>query len=129
MISAYFKLSVLAVTAAVLALTVRKTAPDLALLLGLAACAAAGGLILTWISPVTDLFQSLADKAGLEEELTLPLLKASGIGFLTRVTAAVCGDAGQSALAKLVELGGGVLCLCVSLPLLEAVLSLIEELL
>ena len=49
--------------------------------------------------------------------------------LLTEITASVCADAGQSALAKLVELGGGILCVAVSLPLLQALLALIEELL
>lgn len=129
MISAYLKLSVLALTAALLALTLRKNAPDTSLLLTLAACVAAGGMILSWIEPILDLFLTLGNRAGLDEKLTAPLLKASGIGFLTQFASSVCADAGQTALSKLVELGGTVLCLCISLPLLDAVLSLIEKLL
>ncbi|MBQ9374162.1 MAG: stage III sporulation protein AD, partial [Oscillospiraceae bacterium] len=47
----------------------------------------------------------------------------------TQTASAVCQDAGQSALAKLLELGGGLLCLVAALPLLEAVLDLLEDLL
>ena len=49
-----------------------------------------------------------------------------GIGVLTQISAGVCDDAKQSAVARLVELCGGVLALYAALPLLEAVLELIE---
>ena len=51
------------------------------------------------------------------------------IGILTQITASVCADAGQTALSKLVELGGGLLALCAAGPLLRAMLALVEELL
>ena len=79
--------------------------------------------------PVLELCRSLANRAELDGSLTAPLWKCLGLGLLTEVSAAVCADAGQAALAKLIELGGGLLCVVVSLPLLQAVLALIEELL
>ena len=126
---AALKLTALGLTAALLALVVKKQSPELALALSLCACALGAGLLLKGIVPVLNLARSLADRAELDGSLTAPLWKCLGLGLLTELSAAVCADAGQSALAKLVELGGGLLCLVVSLPLLQAVLALIEELL
>ena len=126
---AALKLTALGLTAALLALVVKKQSPELALALSLCACALGAGLLLKGIVPVLNLARSLADRAELDGSLTAPLWKCLGLGLLTELAAAVCADAGQSALAKLVELGGGLLCLVVSLPLLQAVLALIEELL
>ena len=124
---AALKLTALGLTAALLALVVKKQSPELALALSLCACALGAGLLLKGIVPVLNLARSLADRAELDGSLTAPLWKCLGLGLLTELAAAVCADAGQSALAKLVELGGGLLCLVVSLPLLQAVLALIEE--
>lgn len=124
-----FKLFVLASAAAILALVLRKQSPELALLVSAAGCAAAMVWILQWFTPVLELGRSLCEKAGLDRRLADPLWKTAGIGLMTQAVAAVCADAGQSALAKLVELGGGILCLVLSLPLLEAVLDLIGALL
>lgn len=129
MIVSYFRLFVLALITAVLVLTVQKQTPELGLLLSLAACVLAVLLIFAWLSPVLALIRRLGGASGLDESLTEPLLKVLGIGLLTQVTSAVCSDAGQSAMARLLELGGGLLCLCLSLPLLNAVLTLFEELL
>ena len=122
-----FRLLALALTAALLTVAVKRQSPELALALSLSACAIGAGLILTSLLPVLNLAEALANRAELDRDLTAPLWKCLGLGLLTEVSAAVCADAGESALAKLVELGGGVLCLAVSLPLLQAVLALIEE--
>ncbi len=123
-----FRLSALALTAALLTLVVKKQSPELALVLTLCACALGAGLILSYVRPILTLAKSLAERAELDGTLTAPLWKCLGLGLLTEISASVCDDAGQSALAKLVELGGGLLCLVVSLPLLQAVLALIQEL-
>ena len=125
----FLKLFAAAAAAAVLALSLRKQSPELALLVSAAGCAGAAWLILDWFSPVLDLGRSLCERAGLDADLVDPLWKTAGIGLLTQTASALCADAGQSALAKLVEIGGGLLCLVLSLPLLESVLDLIGDLL
>ena len=115
-----FRLSALLLTATLLTVVLKKQSPELSLVLTLAACTAISCLLLSLLKPVLTLAASLAARAEMEDKL---------IGLLTELTSAVCADAGQSALAKLAELGGGFLCLVVSLPLLQAVLALIEELL
>ncbi len=124
-----FRLSAMLLTAALLTLVIKKQSPELSLVLTLAACVAAAALLFSWLKPVLSLAASLAARAELEDRLAAPLWKCLGLGLLTEMTASACTDAGQTALAKLAELGGGLLCLVVSLPLLQAVLALIEELL
>ena len=122
------QLPVLALTAALLTLTLKKHSPELSLALSLCACVLGILVLIDWFTPLLRLAKSLEERADLGESLTAPLWKCLGIGLLTEVSSALCTDAGQAALAKLVELGGSVLCLVVSLPLLQAVLALIEEL-
>ena len=123
-----FRLSAMLLTAALLTLVLKKQNPELSLALTLCACALGAGLLVARLKPVLTLASSLAARAELEDRLTAPLWKCLGLGLLTELTATVCADAGQTALARLAELGGGLLCLVVSLPLLQAVLTLIEEL-
>ena len=124
----YLKLSVAAITTALAALTLRRQTPDLAMLLGVFGCCVSAVAALSLLQPVLDFVQLLYEKTGLEQTLLTPLLKTAGVGILTQIAAAICADAGQSALAKLVELGGTVLCISVGLPLLSALLKLIQQL-
>ena len=50
------------------------------------------------------------------------------IALVVKVGAGLCRDAGESALASVVETAGAVCTLLVSLPLLRAVLELLMEL-
>lgn len=124
-----FRLSALVLVTALLTLVLKKHSPELSLTLSLCACALGVGLLASYVEPVLSLAASLAARAELEDRLVAPVWKCLGLGLLTELSAAVCVDAGQSALAKITELGGGLLCLVVSLPLVQAVLALIEELL
>ena len=56
-------------------------------------------------------------------------MESLGIGLLTQLTASVCADAGESTVARLIELCGSVLGIYTALPLLEAVLSLLRTML
>ena len=72
-------------------------------------------------------FFGLLSQCGLDSALYLPVCKAVGVAVVVRITAALCRDAGQSALAAKVEIAGAVLTLSVCLPLFEQVLDLITE--
>ena len=124
----YLKLSVGAVSAALAAVTLRRQNADLAMLLGILGCVLGALLVLELLQPVLDYGKRLYSRVGLEDRLLTPLLKSVGVALLSQLGAAICQDAGQSALARLLELGGAVLCLVLSLPLFQAVLTLIEQL-
>ena len=126
---AALRISSLAVVAAVLCLVVRQREKPLALLLSLAACAAVLLLGLRFFSPVLSMVERLRDLSGLNEAVTAPLLKVTGIGLLTQVAGSVCEDAEERTLAKAVEIGGSVLSVYAALPLLSAALELLEEML
>ena len=72
-------------------------------------------------------FSALLAQGGITGSLYLPVCKAVGVAVVVRITAALCRDAGQSALAAKVEIAGAVLTLSVCLPLFEQVLDLITE--
>lgn len=72
-------------------------------------------------------FSGLLSQCGLDSALYLPVCKAVGVAVVVRITAALCRDAGQSALAAKMEIAGAVLTLSVCLPLFEQVLDLITE--
>lgn len=126
--NAYVKLSAAAVIAALAALTLRRREPELAMLAVVAGCCICGGLLLEIISPILSFSKRIYEKTGLAPELLSPLMKSAGIGIVTQISASICLDAGESAMARLAELGGVLLCLYVSLPLLSAVLDLIGRL-
>ncbi len=126
--SIYLKLSVLAVSTALLAVVLRKSNPDFAMLASLCGCCGAALLAVELAKPVIEFGKNLFAATKMDNTLLSPLLKTVGISLLTQLSGAVCADAGESALAKIVELGGAVLCLCVAIPLMQDVLALVTDL-
>jgi len=118
--------TVIGVVTVLLTAMLRKNSQELAILLTLAACVLIGLLLVQLAEPVVEFLAKLRNIAGLDKTLTEPILKTIGIGLITQIGATVCADAGENAIAKLIEVCGGVLALYVSLPLMEAVLSLID---
>ena len=90
----------LGLIAVLLGLVLKKGNGVLALLLTLAACAAMTVSIVRLAEPVVSFLSELRQLAGLEPALLQPLLRTVGIGLLTQLTASVCADAGESAVAR-----------------------------
>lgn len=123
-----FQVTALCLVGALLAVVVRRGSPELALLLTLAAVAA---VLLALAEPVRELLAfltELGERSGVSEELFVPLYKTVGIALVVKVGGELCRDAGESALASVVETAGAVCALLAALPLLRAVLSLLLEL-
>ena len=115
------------VVTVVFAALLKRNSGELAILLTIGACVLMGVLIVRMTEPVLTFLGKLRNLAGLDTELMTPLLKTVGIGLLTQLAASVCTDAGESAIAKLIELCGSVLAIYLALPLLEAVIDLIQS--
>lgn len=117
-----------AVAAALCAVTVRKQSPEIALTLGVGACA----LVLLSCSGALGASVGLLDKlieaGGLSVQVVEPVVKTAGIAIVTRLSADFCRDAKEGGLASAVELAGTALALLAVLPLMSAVVDVLTEL-
>ena len=123
------RIAAVGLTAAVLGTVLKKGAPELALLLVVAAGVWILTLTLDGLGAVAALMEELAGVSGLPEELLEPVAKTVALSILTKLTAEICRSAGESGLASFVELGGTVAALMVALPLMRAVAVLMAEML
>ena len=118
----------LCVIGALLAVVVRRGSPETALLVTLAAAVAVLLFLSSALEELTAFLKELAENSGVSLALFGPLYKTVAIALVVKVGAGLCRDAGESALASVVETAGAVCALLVSLPLLRAVLELLMEL-
>ena len=119
------RVTALCVVGVILALVLKKTSPEQALL-----CAAVAGLALLTdgLGELVDFLRELGERSGVSETLFVPLYKTVGIGLVVKVGGDLCRDAGGAALASVVETAGAVCALLAAMPLLRAVLELLMEL-
>lgn len=78
---------------------------------------------------IVELLKSLASKASVNKEFLEILLKITGIAFLTEFAVSICRDSGESAIAQKIDLGGKVIIIGMSIPIISALLELIIKIL
>ena len=122
------KIAAVAILSAICAVVVKKQVQELGLVLALTAGALILSFALSAMEGVRQLMDTLASLAGLSSSVLLPVVKTVGIAIVTRVAAEVCRDAKEGGIAAFVETAGAACALFVALPLLEAVLELMTEL-
>ena len=57
------------------------------------------------------------------------IIKVLAIAYITEFTSQLCKDAGESAIASKVELGGKIIIFCVAIPVFTSILNLVEQML
>lgn len=117
------------VAAALCAVVVRQKAPELAALLGLTACVLLLWKALPLLESIRDVLEDLADTAGVSTAVLRPMLQTVGLAIVTKLSSALCRDAGEGGVAAFLELAGSAAAVAVALPLLKMVLELVSGLL
>lgn len=57
------------------------------------------------------------------------LLKITGIAFLTEFAVSVCKDSGETAIANKVDLGGKIIIVAISIPIISSLLETVMQVL
>ena len=88
------------------------------------------GIIIIFLSldkiiGIVTLLTNLSKKTGMNAEYLAILLKITGIAILTEFAVSVCKDAGEAAIASKVDLGGKIIVISMSIPIISALLELI----
>lgn len=102
---------------------------ELGVLLAIVVCAMAAIAAVDYLQPVVSLLDSLKNLGGLDGDMITILLKAVGIGLVTEIAVMICIDSGNGSLGKMLQLLGTAVILWMSIPLLQALLELIQEIL
>lgn len=81
------------------------------------------------ISGIIDILKSLANKTSINNDFLVLLIKITGIAILTEFAVSVCKDSGENAIASKVDLGGKVIIMSMSIPIMSSLLETIIKIL
>ena len=119
------KAAALALTAALIGIVLRRTNPELSLLLSICTVVLIMGAAMGFAKSFTELAQTVQRIFGVSETLIKPVLKCVAVAIITKMTSDLCKDSSQAAAASAVELAGTVCALCIIMPLLMSMLTAI----
>lgn len=86
-------------------------------------------LVMDKLSAIIDLLTNLANKTSLNNEFIFLLIKITGIAILTEFASSVCKDSGETAIASKVDMGGKVIIIAMSIPIIATLLETILKVL
>ncbi len=125
----YYAVTAMILLTVILVLTIRKQNGDIALLLGLLGCCMGVIVAVGFLSPVISFIRKLQHMSNVDNEMIRILIKITGVAFTGEISSTVCVDAGNAALAKVMQMISTVVILYISLPMLEALIDLVERIL
>ena len=103
--------------------------PEFAMYVSLVAGVLIFLLIATKISGIIEVLKSIASKASIDSEFITLLIKITGIAILTEFAVSICKDSGETAIANKVDLGGKVIIMSMSIPIMSSLLETIIKIL
>ena len=115
--------------ALIIIIIVRQYKPEFTLYISLLAGAIILLFLLDKIDAIVSLLTSLANKTAINNEFLVLLIKITGIAFLTEFAVSVCKDSGESAIANKIDMGGKVIIVSMSIPIISSLLETVVEIL
>lgn len=86
-------------------------------------------MVMDKLSAVVNILSSLASKSGTGSTFLKILLKITGIAILTEFAVSICKDSGETAIASKIDLGGKIIIISISIPIITALLELLIQIL
>lgn len=117
------KIACLGLSGVMMGLLLRQVKSPLTEVVSLCTCLLIIFYSVTRLELVLDLIETAGDYLSLEESYFRILMKIVGITYIADFSAALCRDAGYSAVASQIEIFGKISILAVSSPILMALLE------
>lgn len=119
----------IAFLALIIIMILKQYKPEFAMYASLLAGALILALSLGKLGGIVDLLTDISSRASINGEFLGILLKITGIAFLTEFAVSVCKDSGETAIANKVDLGGKIIIIAISIPIISSLLETVIKVL
>jgi len=113
----------------IIVIILKQYKPEFSVYVVILAGAAIIFIVLDRITGIITLLNNLSKKTGMNAEYLAILLKITGIAILTEFAVSICKDSGETAIASKIDLGGKIIIISISIPIITALLELIINIL
>ena len=117
------------ITALIIIIVLKQYKPEFTVYVSIIAGAIILFMVISKLSAIVALLTNLSNKTGVGSEFLKILLKITGIAILTEFAVSICKDSGETAIASKIDLGGKIIIVSISIPIITALLELIISIL
>ena len=110
-----------------LAMTIKNIQSEYALLISVAACMVMFTFCISRVEVIIGAFQQIQEQLSIHSTYIGIIVKVIGIAYISEFAANLCKDAGYSGIASQIEMFGKLSILAMSMPVLTALLTTIQE--
>ena len=116
-------------TTAIIIIILKQYKPEFTIYVSLVAGTIILFMVMDKLNGIINILQALANKTGAGSSFLGILLKITGIAILTEFAVSICKDSGETAIASKIDLGGKIIIIGISIPIMTALLELIISIL
>ncbi len=127
MVESSLSVSVFCISAAILAVLLRQYCREQSMMIAIGVCSGVIGGFMLFIGPVISEVREIFMSSGIPDSYMSIIFKAAAICFITQITAEICADSGEGAIASAAELWGRGMLAFMSLPIIRSLLEKINE--
>lgn len=125
----FFGLAIVAVISALMALNFKNLKSEYGIFISIGVSIVAMGVVLSQLDYLIEIVDTIRAYIGLDNVYILTVLKIIGITYVAEFASDVCKDCGYSSMANQVQVVGKLTVLCISMPILLALLETIDGIL
>lgn len=115
--------------ALIIIIIIKQYRPEFTIYVSIAAGVIILLLIVDKLTAIINLLTSLANRTSINNEFLTLLIKITGIAILTEFASSICKDSGETAIASKVDIGGKVIIIALSIPIISSLLETILKIL
>ena len=116
-------------TALIVIIVLKQYKPEFAIYVSIVAGILILGLSLSSFSGIINLLKDISSRANINSKFLGIILKITGIAILTEFAVSICQDTGDKAIANKIDIGGKVIIMTISLPIISSLLEAILKVL
>ncbi len=112
---------------AVISIIIRRSKPEFSMMIPIVISFTILAGVLPYLKEIIGELGTLSESVGINGAYMAVIIKIIGVSYLASISAELCRDAGEKAIAAKIELGGKLIILAMSAPVITRMLDLVRE--
>jgi len=124
-----FQIVAVGILGAVLAITIKKQSPEIAVLITITASVLIFLMVLPMLTEAVEIVNHIGNLADGQAAYIGLAIRVIGVAYMAELGASVCNDAGETAIATKVDMAGRIIIMVMAMPIIMDILRILTRLL
>jgi len=120
------RIAILGIIAAIFVVVISEKKPEMGMMLGLIFGIIALMIAFGKVGTIVRALEDTISSSGIDAKLLVPVMKITGMAYITQFSVDVCKDVGQNSIAGKIETVGKIMMLVVAVPIVTSLIHIIS---